>query len=71
VPITFVVGECVDFITRLSKLDKYSDRTTSRSLERIFVTGALPTLSRLPGSDSRWSVMALYAEKGVEHYANV
>lgn len=39
VPVTFQVGDCVDFITRLSKLDKYSDKTTSRSLERIFVTG--------------------------------
>lgn len=38
-PVTFQVGDCVDFITRLSKLDKYSDKTTSRSLERIFVTG--------------------------------
>jgi len=39
VPVSFTVGLCVDFITRLSKLDKYSDKHTSRSLERIFVTG--------------------------------
>lgn len=39
VPSSFQVGDCVDFITSLSKLDKYSDKATSRSLERIFITG--------------------------------
>lgn len=39
VPASFLVGDVVDFVTRMSKLDRYSDRRTSRSLERIFVTG--------------------------------
>lgn len=39
VPVSFTVGLTVDFITRLSKLDKYGTKATSRSLERIFVTG--------------------------------
>jgi hypothetical protein len=40
VPASFLVGDVVDFVTRMSKLDRYSSKKTSRSLERIFVTGA-------------------------------
>lgn len=39
-PASFLVGDVVDFVTRMSKLDRYSSKNTSRSLERIFVTGA-------------------------------
>lgn len=39
VPASFLVGDVVDFVTRMSKLDRYSSKKTSRSLERIFVTG--------------------------------
>jgi hypothetical protein len=42
VPASFLVGDVVDFVTRMSKLDRYSSKKTSRSLERIFVTGACP-----------------------------
>ncbi len=49
VPASFLVGDVVDFVTRMSKLDRYSCKTTSRSLERIFVTGACVGLSVSPG----------------------
>ncbi len=48
VPTSFLVGDVVDFISKMSRLERYSggaaaagsslDRTASRSLERIFVT---------------------------------
>lgn len=40
-PSSFLVGDVVDFVTAMSKLDRYSlsNLKTSRSLERIFVTG--------------------------------
>jgi hypothetical protein len=36
VPASFTVGDCIDFISRLAKLERYK---ACRSLERIFVTG--------------------------------
>jgi hypothetical protein len=65
VPSSFLVGDVVDFVTRMSKLDRYSaasssKNTTCRSLERIFVTDCGKLMVGVCGCVGVWVCVCLY-----------